>query len=128
MEIKDDWSIAHNLDTNQIYVRLGFRTKKTSGSEWVNGNVPWFRRTAEIAIGEDVWGDEPGSMGDGWILPPNLSTLDGTYNYVSGTAVNSFIPINYVGDAQIVSWHFFFRTNICRTRMVNKNLPSCYLG
>jgi hypothetical protein len=50
----------------------------------------------------------PSSMGGGWILPPNLTILDDLddYKYVRGTAVNDFIPINYVGAAQIVSWHF----------------------
>jgi len=47
-------------------------------------------------------------MGDGWILPLNLTLLDGlfnvltTQNYVRYNVENGFIPINYVGAAQII--------------------------
>ena len=109
MEIKNNWRTKglYVDDGAYIFDRLGFRTRETSGSNSVNGNVPWFRKTAQIEIGENVWGGEPGSMGDGWILPPNKLTLNGTYDHVRGTAVNGFIPINYVGDAQIICWHFW---------------------
>jgi len=131
MEIKNDWeitgsigpqdteiksnevetiygSISLDLSTSTIidglYDRLGFRTKETIGSDWVNGNVPWFIKTLQTDMGEDVWGYEYGSLSDGWVLPPNPSTVDDST--ISGNIVNSFIPINYVGDAQIISWHF----------------------
>ena len=115
MEIKNDWSIeGEGTSVNDIiYDRLGFRTKETSESTaWVNGNVPWFRQTLQTDMGDDVWGDEPGSMGDGWILPPTLSTLNVAYNYVSASAVNDFIPINYAGNAQIIRWHFFSDSSV----------------
>lgn len=117
MGIKGDWQIeVDTVDSSILYDRLGFRTKETSGSDWVNGNVPWFRKTIKEIMGTNVWGQEAGLMGDGWVLPPKLSSLDDltTYNDVRGTAVNSFIPINYVGDAQIICWHFFSDLSIVK--------------
>jgi hypothetical protein len=121
MEIKNTWSIEDTSVESYvhygttIYDRLGFRTKETSVSDWVNGKVPWFIKTVQTDKNTNVWGNKLDSMGDGWILPPNLTILGGltTYNYVSGTAdVNGFIPINYEGGAQIVSWHFFSDKNV----------------
>lgn len=104
MEIRPDWNFE------EYYDRLAFRTKETDASDWVNGNVPWFIQTTRTDMGSDVWGTaSPFSLGDGWLLPYNIALLNNnpTYHYVSGTAVDGFIPINYVGDTQIVSWHFF---------------------
>jgi len=61
-----------------------------------------------IRIRVFLGGGVPNSMGDGWILPLNLTLLDGlfnvltTQNYVRYNVENGFIPINYVGAAQII--------------------------
>lgn len=113
MEIKDNWRIegfVSHVKGNFLNDRLGFRTKETSGSDWVNGNVPWFIKTYRTDIGVDVWGRDRGSMSDGWVLPDVPTVLNGT-TYGGDSGVNSFIPINYVGDAQIICWHFWSDTS-----------------
>jgi len=114
MEIKNDWATEGSI-TGNLYDRLGFIMKETSESDWVNGNVPWFVKMSQTVISDNVWGLVPSPLGDdsvgnGWVLPPNLTTLDNitTYSHVSGTAdENGFIPINYVGDARFISWNFY---------------------
>ena len=72
MEIKNDWGTEGVAvdDGHYVWDRLGFRTKETSVSDWVNGNVPWFRKMLQTNKDPHVWDKVPGSMGDGWILRP----------------------------------------------------------
>jgi hypothetical protein len=119
IEIKNTWEIEETIDSKlsiTIFDRLGFRTKETSGSDWVNGNVPWFRKTLQTDMDDNAWGDKALGPGDGWILPYNLQSLNNTpYAYIADTVdENGFIPINYAGGAQIVYWNFYSDNNIVK--------------
>jgi hypothetical protein len=59
MEIKNTWSIEGTSVYTEMFDRLGFRTKGTSESDWVNGSVPWFRKTFQIDKKTNDWGSAP---------------------------------------------------------------------